>query len=163
LPKPARKVQVPNLVGKKRGLARQILLEAGLNEGEVVTRKADFESDTIIIQTPKAGALVLPGTSVELVMSFREPVGATGWPWGVILIVLLAILGGGYYGARRLIGRLLMPVIQVRPETDKGIQHLALDTPLHLDLEVRLKPILDPGKQEVEVSGPLVLEEGEKS
>ena len=163
LPKPASKVQVPNLVGKKRGLARQILLEAGLNEGEVVTRKADFESDTIIIQTPKPGALVLPGTPVVLVISFREPVRATGWPWGVILLVLLAILGGGYYGARRLIGRLLMPVIQVRPERDKGIQDLALDTPLHLDLEVRLKPILDPGKQELEVSGPLVLEEGEKS
>ena len=163
LPKPARKVQVPNLVGKKRDPARQILLEAGLREGEVVTRIADLEADTIITQTPKPGAMVLPGTPVVMVISFREPVRATGWPWEVILLVLLALLGGGYYGARKLIGKLLMPVIQVRPEPDKGIQHLALDTPLHLDLEVRLKPILDPGKQELEVSGPVVLEEGEKS
>lgn len=138
-------------------------MEAGLHEGEVVTRKADLESDTIITQTPKPGAMVLPGTPVVLVISFREPARETGWPWGVILIVLLAILGGGYYVARRLIGRLLMPVIQVRPETDKGIQHLALDTPLHLDIEVRLKPIIDPGKQDLAVTGPMVLEEGEKS
>ncbi|MFA5111437.1 MAG: PASTA domain-containing protein, partial [Desulfobaccales bacterium] len=130
---------------------------------EVVTRIADLEADTIITQTPKPGAMVLPGTPVVMVISFREPVRATGWPWEVILLVLLALLGGGYYGARKLIGKLLMPVIQVRPEPDKGIQHLALDTPLHLDLEVRLKPILDPGKQELEVSGPVVLEEGEKS
>lgn len=154
------KVQVPNLVGKKRGLARQILLEVGLHEGEVVIRKADLESDTIIIQTPKPGVMVLPGTPVGLEIS--GPVGS-GWHWAAILIVLSAIIAGGYYVARRLIGKVLPPAIQVRPKTDKGTQHLSLDTPLHLDLEVRLKPIIDPGRQELEVSGPQILEEGEKS
>jgi beta-lactam-binding protein with PASTA domain len=161
LPEPPNKVQVPNLVGKKRDLARQLLLEAGLQEGDVVTRKADLESDIIMVQTPEPGAMVLPGTPVVLVIAFREP-ARTGWPWGVILVVLV-ILAGGYYVAKRLIGKVLLPFIQVRPKPDEGIQHLALDTPLHLDLEVRLRPIMDQGEQELEVSGPLILEEGEKS
>ena len=43
-----------------------------------------------------------------------------------------------------------------------GIQHFALDAPLHLDVEVRLKPVIDPGQQNLKAAGPLVLEEGEK-
>jgi beta-lactam-binding protein with PASTA domain len=161
LPKLVRKVRVPNLVGKKHHLARQLLKETGLQEGEVVTRKADLESDTIMVQTPEPGTLVLPGTPVVLVMAVRGPV-RTAWPWGVMLAVL-TILAGGYYVASRLMGKVPLPAIQVTPKTDTGIQHLALDTPLHLDMEVRLKPIVDPGQQQIAVSGPLILEEGEKS
>ena len=73
LPKLVSKVRVPNLVGKKHHLARQLLMATGLQEGEVVTRKADLESDTIMVQTPEPGTLVLPGTPVVLVMAVREP------------------------------------------------------------------------------------------
>jgi hypothetical protein len=152
-------------VGKNRERARQILLEAGLQEGEVITRKANLESDTIIVQSPEPGALVLPGTSVVLTVAIAETVVEPNKEshrlWIAILVVLLAVLGG-YYGVRKLMKTWLLRTIQVRPKTDMGTQHFALDAPLHLDLEVRLKPIMDPGQQDLTAAGPLVLEEGEK-
>jgi hypothetical protein len=33
---------------------------------------------------------------------------------------------------------------------------------MHLDMEVRLKPVIDPGQQSLKADGPLILEEGEK-
>jgi beta-lactam-binding protein with PASTA domain len=154
-------VRVPNLVGKKRHLGRKLLVEAGLQEGKVVTRKADLEADIIMAQTPDPGTMVMPGTAVVLVIAYQEPPG-TGRPWGFILVGL-AILAGGYYVARSIMAKISLPIVQVKPKMDRGIQQLALDTPLHLDLEVRLKPVLDHGRQDLTVTGPLVLEEGEKS
>jgi hypothetical protein len=64
---------------------------------------------------------------------------------------------------RSIMAKISLPIVQVKLRMDRGIQQLALDTPLHLDLEVRLKPVLDHGRQDLTVTGPLVLEEGEKS
>ena len=158
LPQPIRKVPVPSLVGKDREWGRNILIDQGLQEGEVITRQADRESGTIIEQDPDPGTLVPPGTRVKLVMSAKK----APWPWAAILVGLLAVLGGGYYGVKRLLRTWLLRAIQVRPKTDMGIQHFALDAPLHLDMEVRLKPVIDPGQQDLKAAGPLVLEEGEK-
>ena len=55
LPQPIRKVPVPSLVGKNREWGRNILIDQGLQEGEVITRQADRESGTIIEQDPDAG------------------------------------------------------------------------------------------------------------
>jgi beta-lactam-binding protein with PASTA domain len=164
LPQPIRKVPVPSLVGKNREWGRNILIDQGLQEGEVITRQADLESGIIIDQDPEPGTLVPPGTRVTLVVSFRESVTEKKphRSWGAILVGLLAVLGGGYYGVKRLIRTWLLRAIQIRPKTDMGTQHFALDAPLHLDVEVRLKPVIDPGQQNLKAAGPLVLEEEEK-
>jgi beta-lactam-binding protein with PASTA domain len=164
LPQPIRKVPVPSLVGKNREWGRNILIDRGLQEGEVITRQADLESGTIIEQNPAPGTLVPPGTRVTMVMSLQESVTEKEphRSWGAILVGLLAVLGGGYYGVKRLLRTWLLRAIQVRPKTDMGIQHVALDAPMHLDVEVRLKPVIDPGQQGLKAAGPLILEEGEK-
>jgi hypothetical protein len=151
-------VKVPNFAGKNREWARAILTEAGLREGELITRKVARESGIVIEQDPDPGALVPPGTRVKLIMSAKK----APWPWAAILVGLLAVLGGGYYGVKRLLRTWLLRAIQVRPKTDMGTQHFALDAPLHLDMEVRLKPVIDPGQQDLKAADPLVLEEGEK-
>lgn len=160
------KVRVPSLVGEKRERAREMLTDARLQEGEVITQKAYLESGTIIAQTPKPGALVPPGTPVTLTVAIAETVVETNKAsyrlWLAILAGLLAVLGGGYYGVRKLMRTWLLRAIQVRPKTDMGTQHLALDAPLQLELEVRLKPCMDRGQQDLKADGPLVLEEGEK-
>lgn len=142
-----------------------MITDAGLHVGEVITRKAVLESGTILEHTPEAEAMVPLGTRVTLVISFHE-VGETeketDRSWGAILVGLLAVLGGGYYGVKRLLRTWLLRAIQVRPKTDMGIQHVALDAPMHLDVEVRLKPVIDPGQQGLKAAGPLILEEGEK-
>jgi hypothetical protein len=145
-------------VGKNREWGRNILIDQGLQEGEVITRQADRESGTIIEQNPDPGTLVPPGTRVKLVMSAKK----APWPWAAILVGLLAILGGGYYGVKRLLRTWLLRAIQVRPKTDMGTQHVALDAPMHLAVEVRLKPVIDPGQQSLKAAGPLILKEGEK-
>ena len=159
------KVRVPNLVGKNRERAREMLADTGLHVGEVVTRKAALKSGTIIEHTPEAEAMVPPDTRVTLVISSHEAgvtEEETDRSWWIILAGLLAVLGGGYYGVKRLIRRWILRAVQVRPETDMGTQHFVLDAPLHLDLTVRLKPVMDQGQQDLQAAGPLVLEEGEK-
>ena len=142
-----------------------MLADTGLHVGEVVTRKAALKSGTIIEHTPEAEAMVPPDTRVTLVISSHEAgvtEEETDRSWWIILAGLLAVLGGGYYGVKRLIRRWILRAVQVRPETDMGTQHFVLDAPLHLDLTVRLKPVMDQGQQDLQAAGPLVLEEGEK-
>ena len=157
-PPPPTKVKVPSLVGRNREEAQKILAGAGLPKAEVITRQADFESGTIIEQTPDPGTMQLPGTPVTLVLAEKRHF-LPWWPWWAILA---ALLGGGYYGVKRLIRIWLLRAIMVKPEPDMGTQHFALDAPPHLDLEVRLKPAIDPGQQDLKAAGPLILEEGEE-
>lgn len=156
-PLPPTKVKVPSLVGKNREEAQKILVGAGLPMVEIITRQADLESGTVIEQIPEPGTMQLPETPVTLVMAEKRHF-LPWWPWWAILA---ALLGGGYYGVKRLIRMWLLGAIMVKPEPDVGTQHFALGAP-HLYLEVRLKPTIDRGQQDLKAAGPLILEAGEE-
>jgi beta-lactam-binding protein with PASTA domain/tRNA A-37 threonylcarbamoyl transferase component Bud32 len=62
-------VTVPNLVGKSRQEAEQILSERDLEVGLVTERDDPAEPGTVLEQSPSAGERVDPGTPVNLIVS----------------------------------------------------------------------------------------------
>lgn len=85
-------------------------------------------------------------------------------PWILISVGSLSILVGGYY----LFSRIkkpekaieeVTPEIQIKSHKDIGTQQIESDTPVQLDLEMRLRPVLDQGRQEVESKGSLITDE----
>jgi serine/threonine-protein kinase len=62
-------VTVPNLVGKSRQEAEQILSERDLEVGLVTERDDPAEPGTVLEQSPGAGERVDPGTPVNLIVS----------------------------------------------------------------------------------------------
>jgi beta-lactam-binding protein with PASTA domain len=66
-------VEVPELSGITRAGAEQILADYGL-EATIRYRSTDqYPAGTVISQSPKAGALVLPDTKVSLVVAKTQP------------------------------------------------------------------------------------------
>lgn len=82
LPTPAT-VSVPNLVGLSLDNARRALPQS-LQLGTV-----SGNDGTVVDQQPRAGDLVAPDTRVNLVL------GASGFPAGLAVLALLAVLGVG--------------------------------------------------------------------
>lgn len=84
------------------------------------------------------------------------------WPW--IIGAIVAVLGGGYYFLSKLKGpwKTAEPKIDVRPHIDTGIQQIESDVPVIVGSAVRLRPVLDPGKQDIESKGSLHVDEGGK-
>ncbi len=61
---------VPPVIGQNVDVAKQLIEDAGLAVGQVVTRPdADFEVDVVIEQSPAAGVEVGAGTPINLVVS----------------------------------------------------------------------------------------------
>ncbi|OOP54832.1 MAG: hypothetical protein AYP45_18385 [Candidatus Brocadia carolinensis] len=87
--------------------------------------------------------------------------------WVGISAGLLVFLGGGGYAFLRMkrLGKAdkhFKQTIQVRPHKDMGLQHIESDVSVQTGFEVRLKSVLDSGKQDIEPKGPLIIEEQEE-
>lgn len=93
------------------------------------------------------------------------------FPWLPVIIaaaVLSAGLGGGYLLLRGA-GKKYLPKSSVsgsvsgkttfsfKPKIDNGVQTIKQSTPIKGDFEMRLKPGLDYGKQDLLIIGPLIL------
>ena len=94
---PQRTVRVPDLSGRARQEAEQMLIQVGL-----VARVTEADStnppDTVVRQDPAANAPVALATAVNVVVARQPPVTTTGAvavvpPWLTILIVLIATVG----------------------------------------------------------------------
>ena len=86
--------------------------------------------------------------------------------WVGISAGLLMLFGGGYGFLRmkrlRKTDKHFKQTIQVRPNKDMGLQHIESDVSAQTGFEVRLKSVLDSGKQDIETKGPLIIEEQEE-
>jgi len=84
--------------------------------------------------------------------------------WIEISTGLLMFFGGGCYVFLRVkrlrkIDKHFKQTIQVRPKKDFGVQHIESDVSTQADFEVRLKSVLDSGKQDIETKGSLIIDE----
>src|SRR5438309_410000 len=97
---PAAQVAVPDVVGLTRPAAEAILKSAGLSVGAVKTHHSNSVPDGGISGThPDAGALVNPGSSVELDLSNGpEPNWTQYIPVGLFALLGFVVLGLIVYG-----------------------------------------------------------------
>jgi PASTA domain len=75
-PEPApgpERVEVPTLVGMTRAEAEQIVADLGLEATTKYRSTDQYRAETVISQSPKAGAEVLPDTTVRLVVAKTPP------------------------------------------------------------------------------------------
>ncbi|WP_076790407.1 PASTA domain-containing protein [Chlorobium sp. KB01] len=68
-----RKVVVPDVLGMSLSQASQVITEAGLNSGKIITEySAILVPNTVISQKPAVGSYVAPGQQVELTVVTAE-------------------------------------------------------------------------------------------
>ncbi|MBI2858986.1 MAG: IPT/TIG domain-containing protein [Chloroflexi bacterium] len=129
----------------------------------VIDRGGAFSTPVIVPQLPPGRKTVVAtagttraSTSFEVspVATSPEPPPRLSWYW---MILILGLLGALSISLWKIIPR--PQPIQVRPHKDVGTQAIESDTPFRLDHEIRLKAALDPGRQDVEADGPLIIEE----
>lgn len=72
-PSAAALVAVPSLVDLEEGAARNALLDAGLQVGEIQFQSSPKPAGTVLASIPIAGANVVPNTAVTLVLSDGRP------------------------------------------------------------------------------------------
>jgi hypothetical protein len=68
-PAPAPLVAVPSLVGLEEGAARNALLDAGLDVGEIQFQPSPQPAGTVLASLPVPGSMVPPDTPVTLMLS----------------------------------------------------------------------------------------------
>ncbi len=78
--------------------------------------------------------------------------------WVGISVGSLVFFGGGYFVFSRIkrpgrIEKHLKPTIQVRPKIDNGVQQIEPKGFIQPDFKVRLRSVLDSGKQEIKTEG----------
>lgn len=81
------------------------------------------------------------------------------WPW---IVVILAVAVGAGVPVKKWLDKTrarLPKEVEVRAQIDIRNQQIESDTPIRLDYEIRLRPVLDPGKQSIETEGTLVIGE----
>jgi len=67
-------VRVPSLIGLSQTQATNVLGQAGLNVGNIVSVPSNnFAANVVVQSSPGAGASVLPGSSVDVVVSSGPP------------------------------------------------------------------------------------------
>jgi hypothetical protein len=85
------------------------------------------------------------------------------WPWIVLLIIVTA--GGGVLVKKTLDNRakkIAREKIKTRLRRDIGTQQIKAKKPIKIDFEIRLRPVSDPGRQDIETEGPLIRDEEEE-
>jgi hypothetical protein len=73
-------VEVPELTGMTRAEAKQILADFGLKATTRFRSTELYPAETVISQSPKAGAWVLPDTTLSLVVAKTPPPPSTAPP-----------------------------------------------------------------------------------
>jgi hypothetical protein len=75
---PAAVVNVPSLVGLEEGAARNALLDAGLEVGDVQFQASTRPAGTVLSTIPAAGEPIAPGGAVTLILSDGRSPADTG-------------------------------------------------------------------------------------
>jgi hypothetical protein len=85
--------------------------------------------------------------------------------WVPIIVITAGLITaiGGFYLLIRRVPRMKKafrkPIIEFNPEPDLGSQRIDRSTPIKPDFKLRLRPVLDSGKQDIQVMGALILKE----
>ncbi|HEY54974.1 MAG TPA: hypothetical protein G4N91_01655 [Dehalococcoidia bacterium] len=91
----------------------------------------------------------------------------TGVLWPRIIPPIIIIAGGVGFLVKKLLDnrakKIVRQKIKTRLRKGAGTQQIRAEKPIKIDFEIRLRPVSDPGKQDIETEGPLITdEEGEK-
>lgn len=90
---------VPNVIGLSQWEAEDAILDAGLAPGDVATESSDVVlQDMVANQTPRAGAHVMAGTSVDLVVYVPNPI--TYLLPGDVPLEMVWVTGGAFLMGR---------------------------------------------------------------
>ncbi len=152
-------IGVPELVGFPVDVARQRLLDSGLVPLVSVHEPADGPYETVLVQRPAADEPAPPGTEVRLAIESRpDPPGAR---WPVPEAVVVAALSVTLWRMR--MRRMVRKEYKIEAHNDLDRLREQSRSPDLEDRELGLDLCLsghpDPGRQILEVDGPLILEE----
>jgi hypothetical protein len=159
VPPLTRMIEVPDVTGLPLTDARQVLQGQGLTLGVVGERVSDREAGSVLEQSPGGGSKARPGDAVSLVVAAK----GSSVPWGKVAGGLAAAGAAGVM-LLRLMRRSrgkggTKDELEVIPRVDEGFQDVPFSREKEApDWEVALRPVPDPGKQVLEVNGPLIAE-----
>jgi beta-lactam-binding protein with PASTA domain len=145
------RVEVPDVVGLHKDHAIEVLRGALLQLGRVDEESSEQDGGTVLEQSPESRSLVRIGSPVHLIVARRAMI----IPWVGILGGLLVIVGGCGLLAR-IKRRATRPgsagaAIHVNLHRDLGHQEVDSHAPIQSDLELRLRPVIDKGDQDIKV------------
>ena len=172
-------VRVPDLTGLTVGQSAEILEKSRLRPGRVARQPSNSQPDTVIGQNPPPETEVRPGSRVALIVAGEERLAGddqpgeeppplddghaengdfrlTGLlPWLWFIPGLLAAWAGFRLATRPKRGGKPPPTatIRMRAVRDGGTQTLEPDAPGRSGPEIRLRPVSDRGRQEIDVTG----------
>lgn len=128
-------------------------------EGKIIAESRPIDIEIYRVHLPpgdRARRESVPGTD-------GRPGIPTWLKWAGIIAGLGAVFGAGYYLSTKVCNQKkekhLEPSIKIRSHKDIGSQLIESETPIKSDFEVRLRPVLDHGKQEIETGGSLIMGE----
>ncbi len=154
--------EVPNLLGKGIGEARQALLENGFIPEVVIREAADGPYETVLEQRPAPGQPRSPGSAVEIVMESVPDPAVPLWPF--VAVAAAGLLGGLALRMRtkKRRRRATKKKYQIKAHNDldrlvQGTTPPAWQSP-ELRLDIRLRGYADPGRQTLNTDGPLIEE-----
>jgi len=158
-----RSVMVPDVIGRGIEEAEEMIVEARLAVGRVSARGRGLEGSQVVRQEPPPGTGVRPGTPVNLVLAAPES-PPTPFPWPPVIGGLLIFLAVAFYlvaRPRRARGKASGTGGRMKLKTARGteVHKVSTDHPVISGPEVSLRPVSDPGTQEIEVQGPLTGDE----
>ncbi len=170
------KVPVPDVRKMSEQGARERLKERQLTVGRLEPERADDRENVVVQQSPEDGTLVAIGSAVDLWFAPRTKVPTAvptmaptagpprvpprrpppRWVYRMLAAVVAALLllAGLARVRRRVVGRHRLRVEAIR---SRGTSRVECDGE-PIDVEVRLMAQRDPGRSQIEVSGPLVRE-----
>jgi hypothetical protein len=124
--------------------------ESGKYRAYVIARidNESVESNTAIIR-------IMPGSRTQ---------PSNNMKWILIIAGIIAGAGGGYYLLSRITKHKKKPIdtsqgIQIRSHKDFGTQYLEPKTSVQTDFEIRMRKVLDKGKQDIEGGDALITDE----
>jgi len=163
-------VTVPDVVGLSRSEAAVVITTPGLVVGVVTEIFSLQAGGTVLTQAQAAGSQVTFNTAVPLQVARSRIIWAL--PAALLMVVAAATLVARRRPRRRRPPGPKpeherqgspqapdLPALGIRPETDPGTQRMETEGGEGARLELRLKPTIDPGKQEIEPGDDLIVEE----
>ncbi len=152
-------VGVPELAGRRIEVARQLLIDSGFVPLVTVHEATDGPPEVVLGQRPAADEPAPPGTEVRLAIESRPDPPGPRWP-----VPEAAAVAGLTFALRRVRTRRTIRKkykIEAHNDLDRlRDQSQAEDLEdRELGLDLRLVGFPDPGRQTLDVDGPLVLEE----
>ncbi len=152
-------ITVPQVAGMRVEVARASLLDSGFVPLLTIHDAADGPAETILWQRPAAGSAVPASTEISMAIESRPDPPGPRWPLPEAVAVAALSATLQRFRARRMMRK----EYKVEGHTDLDRLRRESTSPdledRELGLDLRLVGFTDPGRQTLEVDGPLALQE----